>query len=145
VNVREYEQMIMAVSGKDIAEFTRRLLSSKPSLAVFGENADKVSYENLLQRYKQVDWSRRATNNLWGVPIVQQQQAQEQRPVEVSHSVHGVFERLKAGFTRGGSGLSSSSSSSSREDGPSGVESSSSSSSSSSSGDSSSRSSGTSS
>jgi len=43
----EYKDMIMAVSGKDIAEFTRRLLSTKPSLAVFGENTDKVSYDAL--------------------------------------------------------------------------------------------------
>jgi hypothetical protein len=43
--------MIEAVTPKMISEFVRRLLSTKPSLAAFGDAADTLSYEQLLARY----------------------------------------------------------------------------------------------
>uniref|UniRef100_A0A383V7X6 Alpha-MPP n=1 Tax=Tetradesmus obliquus TaxID=3088 RepID=A0A383V7X6_TETOB len=99
VNVREYEEMIRSVSGVDIANFTRRLLSSKPSLATYGDGSEAASYEGLLQRYSQVNLHNRAA-----AAGGEQQQL-----------VHGVLERLKQGF--GSRGFSSSSSSSSSSEG----------------------------
>lgn len=51
VGVREYEAMIQGVSGADIAGFVRLLLESTPSLAAYGDGADAVRYDSLLQRY----------------------------------------------------------------------------------------------
>jgi hypothetical protein len=76
-----------------------QLLSSKPSLAAFGDGSEAASYEGLLQRYSQVSLHNRAAN----AAGEQQQQL-----------VHGVLERLKQGF--GGRSFSSSSSSSSSSD-----------------------------
>jgi hypothetical protein len=94
--------MIRSVSGVDIAKFTLRLLSSKPSLAAYGDGSDAASYEGLLQRYSQVNLHNRAAH----AAGEQQQQL-----------VHGVLERLKQGFgSRSFSSSSSSDSSSSTSD-----------------------------
>jgi hypothetical protein len=43
--------MIEAVTPQMISDFVRQLLSSKPSLAAFGDGAEGVSYDQLLARY----------------------------------------------------------------------------------------------
>ncbi|GBF91706.1 mitochondrial-processing peptidase subunit alpha [Raphidocelis subcapitata] len=47
----EYVAMIESVTPKMVAEFVRRLLASKPSLAAFGDGADALNYDQLLARY----------------------------------------------------------------------------------------------
>jgi hypothetical protein len=103
--MREYEQMIAAVSGKQIAEFTRMLLSSKPSLAAFGDGTDVLKYDALVQRFVGQNWGQRSSNPM-GLGAA---------PGADGQLVHGVFEALKKGFSlRGGRAASSSSSSSGR-------------------------------
>lgn len=102
VTVREYEAMIQAVSGKQIAEFTRRLLSSKPSLAAFGDGTHVLNYDALVKRFGDANWSQRSSN-----PMGLQGPAGGD-----GQMVHGVFERLKKGLSMGGGGRGVSSSSS---------------------------------
>lgn len=99
VSVRDYEAMIQAVSGKQIAEFTRRLLSSKPSLAAFGDGTDALNYDNLVKRFDEGNWGQRSSNPM-GLEGPDGQ------------LVHGVFERLKKGLSMSGGRSSYSSSSS---------------------------------
>lgn len=94
--------MIQAVSGKQIAEFTRRLLASKPSLAAFGDGTEVLNYDNLLQRYASRNWGDRSSNPMGVGP-----------PGGDGPLVHGVFERLKKGWNMSGGRSASSSSSSS--------------------------------
>lgn len=109
--------MIRAVSPKAVADFMRRLLSSKPSLAAFGDGADAVNYDALVKRYD--------NRNSQGFGVLRpgfldgrsrglEQQGRGQL-------VHGVLERLKQGVLGGGPdkapAYSSSGSSSSSSDG----------------------------
>ena len=105
--MREYEAMIQAVSGKQIAEFTRQLLASKPSLAAFGDGTEVLNYDNLIQRFGDAKWGERSSNPMGlGTSGGDGQLAQ------------GVLQRLKKGFSMGGGrGMSSSSSSSSSSSG----------------------------
>jgi hypothetical protein len=91
--------MIQAVSGKQIAEFTRQLLASKPSLAAFGDGTEVLNYDNLIQRFGDAKWGQRSSNPMGlGTPG--------------SDGQHGIIERLKKGFSMsGGRSVSSSSSS----------------------------------
>ena len=100
--MRDYEAMIQAVSGKQIAEFTRRLLSSKPSLAAFGDGTEVLNYDALVQRFQQGNWAQRSSNPMGLGPA----------PGSEGQMVHGVFERLKKGLSMGGGGRGVSSSSS---------------------------------
>lgn len=85
--------MIQAVSGKQIAEFTRRLLASKPSLAAFGDGTEVLNYDALAKRFSDASWGQRSSN-----PMGPDSQS--------------VFEKLKQGFSMGGGrGMASSSSS----------------------------------
>jgi hypothetical protein len=81
--------MIQAVSGKQIAEFTRRLLASKPSLAAFGDGTEVLDYDALVQRFSEGKWGQRASNPL-------------------GPDTQSVFEKLKQGLV-GGRGMASSS------------------------------------
>lgn len=94
VNVRDYETMIQSVSAKQIAEFTRRLLSSKPSLAAFGDGTHVLDYDALVKRFTEAKWSQRSSN-----PMGLQGPAAGD-----GQMVHGVFERLKKGLSMGGGG-----------------------------------------
>ena len=47
----EYVQMIESLTPSDLSEFVSRLLESKPSLAVHGDNAESVKYSQVLARY----------------------------------------------------------------------------------------------
>jgi len=100
VNVREYEQMIQAVTGKQIAEFTRRLLASKPSLAAFGDGTEALSYDQLVERLGKGNWGQRSSNPMGLRTAMDDQQS-------------GVFERLVKGLSMGGGRSITSSSSSS--------------------------------
>ena len=86
-----------------IAEFTRRLLSSKPSLAAFGDGTEVLNYDTLVQRFQQGNWAQRSSNPMGLGPA----------PGSEGQMVHGVFERLKQGLMSGSRGISSSSSSNS--------------------------------
>jgi hypothetical protein len=101
--MREYEAMIQSVSPKQIAEFTRRLLSSKPSLAAFGDGTDVLNYDNLVQRYADANWSQRSSNPMGAGAS----------PYADGQMSHSVFEMLKKGLSMGGGRSISSSSSSS--------------------------------
>lgn len=81
--------MIQAVSGKQIAEFTRRLLASKPSLAAFGDGTEVLNYDALVKRFSDANWGQRSSN-----PLGPESQS--------------VFEKLKQGLV-GGRGMASSS------------------------------------
>lgn len=43
--------MISAVTPSDLSSFVSRLLSSKPSLAVYGDGVESANYDVLLTRY----------------------------------------------------------------------------------------------
>lgn len=45
--------MIEAVTPRDISTFVAKLLSSKPSLATYGDGTGAVKYDSLLARYAQ--------------------------------------------------------------------------------------------
>lgn len=100
--MREYEAMIQSVSPKQIAEFTRLLLSSKPSLAAFGDGTDVLNYDNLMQRYADANWSQRSSNPM-GVGA---------SPYADGQMSQNVFEMLKKGLSMGGGRSMASSSSS---------------------------------
>jgi len=51
ISGREYVDMIAALTPSEVTQFVGRLLNSKPSLAVFGDNSEAVKYEHLLARY----------------------------------------------------------------------------------------------
>ncbi|MEW5299121.1 MAG: hypothetical protein WDW36_002166 [Sanguina aurantia] len=52
ISGRTYVEMIEAVTQQDIVNFIHKLLQSKPSLAVFGDNSESVKYEDLVRRYQ---------------------------------------------------------------------------------------------
>jgi hypothetical protein len=121
--MREYEAMIQAVSGKSIAEFTRRLLASKPSLAAFGDGTNALNYDALQQRYVDAGWGSRATNPM-GVQGLPHGGGGANGDPARQQMVAGVFEKLaglkrnmgmssNSGSDNGGRSMSSSSSSSS--------------------------------
>ncbi len=43
--------MISALTSEELCGFVRRLLDSRPSLAVFGDKVEAASYDVLLKRY----------------------------------------------------------------------------------------------
>lgn len=99
MNAQEYEEMIRSVSGKAVADFMRRVLSSKPSLAAFGNGAEAVNYDALLQRY-----SSRANSQGLGLLKPGGFEAARARGLEQQgrgQIVHGVLERLKQGVLGG--------------------------------------------
>eukprot|EP00197_Chlamydomonas_leiostraca_P004553 CAMPEP_0202861894 /NCGR_PEP_ID=MMETSP1391-20130828/3130_1 /ASSEMBLY_ACC=CAM_ASM_000867 /TAXON_ID=1034604 /ORGANISM="Chlamydomonas leiostraca, Strain SAG 11-49" /LENGTH=548 /DNA_ID=CAMNT_0049541343 /DNA_START=16 /DNA_END=1662 /DNA_ORIENTATION=- len=51
ISGRQYVDMIEAVTPRDVSEFVARLLTTKPSLAMYGDGTDKVKYDTLLARY----------------------------------------------------------------------------------------------
>lgn len=104
--MRDYEAMIQAVSGKAIAEFTRRLLSSKPSLAAFGDGTDVLNYDNLVQRFETQQWGQRSSNPMGLGSGLSSAAAAAGGDGQL---VHGVFERLKKGLAMRNASTTSSS------------------------------------
>lgn len=51
----EYVQMIESLTPNDLSDFVTKLLESKPSLAVHGDNAESVKYSQVLARYGRAD------------------------------------------------------------------------------------------